>query len=51
MLQEYRAGMKGFIDCLDEMSTGRLRFEVLDPVQLSKYLKTIKKDLTDSDPA
>ena len=38
MLQEYQLAIKGFIDGLDEMSTGRLCFEVLDPVQLSRYL-------------
>ena len=30
------------------MSTGRLCYEILDPIQLSKYLRTIQKDLTDS---
>ena len=47
-LQKYRLAIKGFIDGLDEMSTGRLCYEILDPIQLSKYLRTIQKDLTDS---
>ena len=47
-LQKYRLAIKGFIDGLDEMSTGRLCYELLDPIQLSKYLRTIQKDLTDS---
>ena len=45
MLQEYKLIVKGFIDGLDEMSTGRLSFEILDPIQLSKYLRTIDNDL------
>ena len=32
MLLEYRMAVKGFIDGLDEMSTGRLSFEILDLV-------------------
>ena len=47
-LHNYRLAIKGFIDGLDEMSTGRLCYEILDPIQLSKYLRTIQKDLTDS---
>ena len=47
-LQRYRLAVKGFIDGLDEMSTGRLCYEILDPIQLAKYLRTIKKDLTDT---
>ena len=47
-LQKYRLAIKGFIDGLDKMSTGRLCYEILDPIQLSKYLRTIQKDLTDS---
>ena len=35
MLVEYRMAVKGFIDGLDEMSTGRLCFEILDPIALS----------------
>ena len=46
-LQKYRLVIKGFIDGLDEMSTGRLCYEILDPIQLSRYLRTIEKDLTD----
>ena len=46
-LQKYRLAIKGFIDGLDEISTGRLCYEILDPIQLSKYLRTIQKDLTD----
>ena len=30
------------------MSMGRLCYEILDPIQLSRYLRTIQKDLTDS---
>ena len=48
MLQKYRLAIKGFIDGLDKMSTGRLCYEILDPIQLSRYLRTIEKDLTDS---
>ena len=48
ILHEYKSAIKGFIDGLDEMSTLSLCFEVLDPVQLSQYLRTIQKDLTDS---
>ena len=48
MLQKYRLAIKGFIDGLDEMSTGRLCYEIPDPIQLSRYLRTIVKDLTDS---
>ena len=47
-LQKYRLAIKGFIDGWDEMSTGRLCYEILDPIQLSKYLRTIQKDLTNS---
>ena len=47
-LQKYRLVIKGFIDGLEEMSTGRLCYEILDPIQLSKYCRTIQKDLTDS---
>ena len=47
-LQKYRLAIKGFIDGLDEMSTGRLCYEILDPIQLSRHLRTIEKDLTDS---
>ena len=38
MLLEYGMAVKGFIDGLDEMSTGRLCFEILDPIELSRYL-------------
>ena len=48
MLQQYRLAIKGFIDGLDEMSTGRLCYEILDPIQLLRYLRTIEKDLTDA---
>ena len=48
MLQKYRLAIKGFIDGLDKMSTGRLCYEILDPIQLSRYLRTIEKDLTNS---
>ena len=34
----YRLMVKGFLDGLDELSTGRLCYEVLDPIMLSKYL-------------
>ena len=37
-LQRYRLAIKGFIDGLDEMSMGRLCYEILDPIQLAKYL-------------
>ena len=47
-LQRYRLVIKGFIDGLDEMSTGRLCYEILDPIQLAEYLRTIEKDLTDA---
>ena len=47
-LQKYRLAIKGFIDGLDEMSTGRLCYEILDPIQLLRYLRTIMKDLTNS---
>ena len=47
-LQRYRLAIKGFIDSLDEMSTGRLCYEILDPIQLADYLRTIEKDLTDA---
>ena len=47
-LQKYRLAIKGFLDGLDEMSTGRLCYEILDPIQLSRYLRTIQKDLTNS---
>ena len=46
-LQKYRLAIKGFIDGLDEMSTGRLCYEILDPIQSLRYLRTIEKDLTD----
>ena len=45
MLQEYKLIVKGFIDGLDKISTGRLSFEILDPIQLSQYLHTIETDL------
>ena len=41
--------MKGFIDGLDEMSMGRLCFEILDPIELSRYLRTIDKGIRSSD--
>ena len=41
----YRLMIKGFLDGLDELSTGRLCYEVLDPIMLSKYLRTIATDL------
>ena len=41
--------VKGFIDGLDEMSTGRLSFEILDSIELSKLLRTIKKAIESSD--
>ena len=41
----YRLMIKGFLDGLDELSTGRLCYEVLDPVVLAKYLRTIATDL------
>ena len=41
--------VKGFIDGLDEMSTGRLCFEILDPIELSRYLRTIDKGIRSSD--
>ena len=41
----YRLMIKGFLDGLDELSTGRLCYEVLDPIILSKYLRTIATDL------
>ena len=47
-LQKYRLAIKGFINGSDEMSTGRLCYEILDPIQFSKYLRTIEKNLTDS---
>ena len=37
-LQKYRLDIKGFIDGLDKMSTGRLCYKILDPIQLMKYL-------------
>ena len=45
MLVEYRMAVKGFIDGLDEMSTGRLCFEILDPIALSRFLRTISKNM------
>ena len=44
-LTNYRLMIKGFLDGLDEFSTGRLCYEVLDPIMLSKYLRTIATDL------
>ena len=44
-LTNYRLMIKGFLDGLDELSTGRLCYEVLDPIMLSKYLRTIATDL------
>ena len=41
----YRLMIKGFLDGLDDLSTGRLCYEVLDPIMLSKYLRTIATDL------
>ena len=41
----YRLLVKGFLDGLDELSTGRLCYEVLDPIMLSKYLRLIANDL------
>ena len=49
MLLEYKMAVKGFIDGLDEMSTGRLCFEILDPIQLSQYLRSIENNLQESD--
>ena len=49
MLVEYRMAVKGFIDGLDEMSTGRLCFEILDPIALSRFLRTITKSIEGSD--
>ena len=44
----YRLMIKGLLDGLDELSTGRLCYEVLDPIMLSKYLRTIAADLDKS---
>ena len=41
----YRLMIKGFLDGLDELSTGRLCYEVLDSIMLSKYLRSIATDL------
>ena len=41
----YRLIIKGFLDGLDKLSTGRLCCEVLDPIMLSKYLRTIATHL------
>ena len=44
----YRLMVKGFLDGLDELSTGRLCYEVLDPITLDKYLRAISHDLDKS---
>ena len=44
----YRLMGKGFLDGLDELNTGRLCYEVLDPIMLSKYLRLIANDLDKS---
>ena len=44
----YRLMIKGFLDGLDELSTGRVCYEVLDPIMLAKYLRTIATDLDKS---
>ena len=44
-LTNYRLMVKGFLDGLDELSTGRLCYKVLDPIMLSKYLCSIALDL------
>ena len=49
MLVEYQMAVKGFIDGSDEMSTGRLCFEILDPIALSRFLCTIDKSIQVSD--
>ena len=41
----YRLMVKCFLDGLDELSTGRLCYEVLDPITLTKYLRAITHDL------
>ena len=41
----YRFMVKSFLDGLDELSTGRLCYEVLDPIMLDKYLRQIAYDL------
>ena len=45
VVTNYRLVIKGFLDGLDELRTGRLCYEVLDPIMLSKYLRTIATDL------
>ena len=45
----YRLMVKGFLDSPDELSTGRLCYEVLDPIMLSKYLRSIATDCDRSD--
>ena len=37
-VMNYRMMIKGFLDGLDELSTGKLCNEVLDPIMLGKYL-------------
>ena len=45
----YDKKISAFLDGLDEMSTGRLCFEILDPVDLKRYLIAIERDLDDRD--
>ena len=44
-VMNYRLMVKGIFDGLDELSTCRLCYEVLDPIMVSKYLRSIATDL------
>ena len=48
-LLNFKFMLKGFMDGLDELSTGRLSYEVLDPLTLAKSLRHIALDLDRSD--
>ena len=49
MLLNFKFMLKGFMDGLDKLSTGRLSYEVLDPLTLAKSLRHIALDLDRSD--
>ena len=44
-VMRYRFMVKSFLDGLDKLSTGRLCYEVLDPIMLDKYLRQIAYNL------
>ncbi|MCG8432276.1 MAG: hypothetical protein MJA29_14050, partial [Candidatus Omnitrophica bacterium] len=45
LVTQFDKKVSSFLDGLDELSTGRLCFEILDPIDLKRYLIAIQDDL------